>query len=534
MELTQDLADLNTQIENLLLVDMLLIKVAYWFLCVMCLVFFIISLYKLIRRRWSSLFLVLLYASALTWSLFSLLALYAYSPAVANMLDAVKYVGIVPIPALLALHINLQVSYKRLRPFDIVFFLSIPVIFIFIICRELFFPHFFGLLPGASEMLLYLLLAFYTYAALALIRSYLLCFNVFYQMPSRARRSTRSTFISVFALTVLLLTSALWEILIVDLIPQGVVAAMLLPLATPLALAIIIYPLFDSMYIMPASDVIITSREFIMRGLNTTILVLNQKHRILDWNKKDWDAGFPLPRPIYREAYSAYLNRVLSQSTGRVSPHNPNVFIMTVNGSESHFLLREHEVGHKKKMLGYIVEVSEVTPVYTKLRYYEEIAHIDTLTGLHNRNAYIDYTQQVLTEENMPLLVLVGDLNKLKRINDVYGHLHGDDLIITAAKTINEAKPENAFLARVGGDEFVILVPNGSAEIAEQFINKVNALCGAIQFIESHTPNISWGYALMTSLDQIYNDVFAEADKMMYDYKKGRVEFTSSGILPKE
>jgi len=432
------------------------------------------------------------------------------------------------------LHINLQVSYKRLRPFDIVFFLTIPVIFIFIICRELFFPHFLGAFPGATEILLYLMIAFYTYAALALIRSYLLCFNVFYQMSSRARRSTRSTFISVFALTILLLASALWEILIVDLIPQGVVTDMLLPLAIPLALAIIIYPLFDSMYIMPASDVIITSREFIMRGLETTILVLNRKHRILDWNKKDWNDGFPLPRPIYKEAYSAYLNRILTESTGRVSPHNANVFIMTVDGNESHFLLREHELGHKNKMLGYIVEVTNVTPIYTKLRYYAEIAHVDTLTGLHNRNAYIDYTQQVLTEENMPLLVLVGDLNKLKRINDVYGHLHGDDLIMTAANTIDEAKPENAFLARVGGDEFVILVPGGSVEIAEQFINKVNALCGAIQFIESHTPSISWGYALMTSLEQDYNDIFAEADKMMYDYKKRRVEFTSSGILPKE
>jgi len=534
MELTQDLTELNEQVENLILVDMLLIKVAYWFLCAMCLVFFTVSLYKLIRRRWNSLFLVLLYVSALTWSFFSLLALYSSSPAGADMLNAVKYIGIVPIPALMALHINLQVSYNRLRIFDIVFFLSIPVIFIFIFCRELFFPQFLYILPRASEILLYLLIAFYTYAAIALIRSYLLCFNVFYQMPSRARRSTRFTFISVIALTILLLASALWEILIADLIPHSVVTDMLLPLATPLALAVIIYPLFDSMYIMPASDVIITSREFIMRGLETTVLVLNRNHQVLDWNKKDWDAGFPLPKPIYKEAYSAYLNRVLYHSTGRVSPHNSNIFIMTVNGNESHFLLLEHELGHENKMLGYIVEVSEITPIYTKLRYYEEIAHIDTLTGLHNRNAYIDYTQRVLTKENMPLLVLVGDLNKLKRINDVYGHLHGDDLILTAARTINEAKPENAFLARVGGDEFVILLPNGNAEIAEQFINKVNALCSEIQFIESHTPSISWGYALMTSLEQDYNDVFAEADKMMYDYKKGRVTFTSSGILPKE
>ena len=533
MELTPDLADLNTRVEDLLLTDMLLIKVAYWILFAMCLLFFCIALYKLIMRRWNSVFLVLLYASALTWSLFSLLAYYSVSPITADMLNTVRYIGIIPIPALLALHISLQVSYKELRPLTVVIYLVVPVFLIFIICRELFFPHVLSIIPGALGRSRYLLLVFYIYATLALIKSFLLCFSVFYQMPSRARRSTRSTIISVITLTILLASSALWDVLIIRLIPQSIVVDLLLPLAAPVALAVFVYPLIDAMYIMPASDVIITSREFIMRGLDTTVIVLNRNHQILDWNKRDWDAGFPLPRPVYKEDYSAFLERVLNLSAGRFSPHNTNIFIITANGVESHFLLCEHEVGFKKKMLGSIVEISEVTPIYTKLRYYEEIAHIDTLTGLHNRNAYFDYIQQVLKEETMPLLVLVGDLNKLKRINDIYGHLYGDDLIITVAKTIAEAKPENAFLARVGGDEFVLLIPNGSIEIAEQFIKKVNAMCGAIQFIEAHTPSVSWGYALMSSLEQSYNDVFAEADKMMYDYKKGRVIFTSSGILPK-
>jgi len=307
---------------------------------------------------------------------------------------------------------------------------------------------------------------------------------------------------------------------------------LLLPLATPIALAFIIYPLFDSMYIMPASDVIVTSREFIMRGLNTTVMVLNRRYQILDWNRKDWDSSFPLPKPKYKEPYPLYLKRVLTQYTGRVSPHNTDIVIITKDDVETHFLLRNHEVGFKERMFGYVVEISEVTPLYTKLRYFEEIAHIDTLTGLHNRNAYIDYTQEVIKEENLPLLILVGDLNELKRINDVHGHLHGDELIKTVAKIIDESKPENSFIARVGGDEFVVLVPKGNAEMAEDFITKSNALCGTAQGVKSNKPSVSWGYAMMTSMDQSYNDLFAEADKMMYEYKKRRVEFSSSGTLP--
>jgi len=287
------------------------------------------------------------------------------------------------------------------------------------------------------------------------------------------------------------------------------------------------------MYIMPASDVIVTSREFIMKGLNTTVLVLNRRHQILDWNRKDWDSSFPLPKPMYKEPYPNYLKRVLSQYSGRVSPHNPDIVIIAKDGTETYFLLRTHEVGYKKRMFGYVVEISEVTPLYTKLRYFEEIAHIDTLTGLNNRNAYIDYTQQIMSEENMPLLILVGDLNELKRINDTYGHLIGDDLIKKVAEVINEAKPENAFIARVGGDEFVVLLPGGSEEVAEQFINRSNAMCGNIASEKARTPSVSWGYSIMTSTDQSYNEKFAEADKMMYEYKKRRTEFSSSGTLPK-
>jgi len=325
---------------------------------------------------------------------------------------------------------------------------------------------------------------------------------------------------------------ASWNSIIADFLPHGAVVDLLLPLLTPLALAFIIYPLFDSMYIMPASDVIVTSREFIMRGLNTTVLVLNRRHQVLDWNRKDWDSGFPLPKPKYKEPYPLYLKRVLNQYSGRVSPHNSDIVIITKNGTETYFLLRSHEVGYKQRMFGYVVEISEVTPIYNKLRYFEEIAHVDTLTGLNNRNAYIDYTQQVIKEENMPLLILVGDLNELKLINDVYGHLHGDELIKTVSKIIDEAKPKDAFVARVGGDEFVILVPNGSVEVAEQFITKSNAMCGTAQDDKSSKPSVSWGFALMTSIEQSYNELFAEADKMMYEYKRSRIEFSSSGTLP--
>ena len=533
MEITDELIEVNRQLEYMIYNEMLLSKIAYAFLCVACLFFFVVALYKFITRRWSSVFFVLLCASAIVWSLLSLLALLAADIKTAEFLNALRYIGIVPFPAFLALHIRLQVSYKVLRPYSIILYLIAPVFFTFIISRDLLFPSVLSFLPSIASTPWYYFL-FYLYAIISLVKSYLLCFNVFYQMPPRTRRSTKSTFISVIALTLLIAMDAFREALYNNVLPQAPVVDVLLPLITPIALAFIIYPLFDSMYIMPASDVIVTSREFVMGGLSTTVLVLNLRYQVLDWNRKDWGASFPLPKPKYKEHYPSFLKRVLTTCSGRVSPHNSDIVIIMKDGYESHFLLRAHEVGNKRRMFGYVVEISEVTPIYTKLRYFEEIAHNDTLTGLNNRNAYIDYTQQLLKEKHMPLLVLVGDLNRLKLINDVHGHLAGDELIVTVAKTIEAAKPQNAFLARVGGDEFVLLVPNGSNELAERFINRVNAMCGELKHKIFSGPSVSWGYALMTSVDQSYNDVFKEADKMMYDYKKGRTELSRSGALPEE
>jgi len=533
MNHSDDLHEINQQFENMLFNEMLLSKIAYGLLCIICVVILGIATYKLVRRRWNSIFFMLLCVSVIAWSGLSLWALLTSSVSQADMLNIFRYIGIIPLFAFLTLHISLQVSYKNLQLRDILLYLIVPFIFILLIIRDVFFPGILPFIPAHTESVGYLV-AFYLYAALALIKSYILCFNVFYQMPPRTRRSTKSTFVSVIALTLMIIIDIFWRTNFENWVSHSEWIDILIPLVTPLMLISLIYPLFDALYIMPASDVIVTSREFIMRGLSTTVLVLNRRFQMLDWNRKDWDSGFPLPKPKYKETYSDYMKRVLTQFSGKVSPHNSEIVIITRDGKEVPFLLRTHEVGYNDKMFGYVVEISEVTQIYSKLRDFEQIAHIDNLTGLYNRNAYLDYTQRIIKEENMPLAIIVGDLNELKRMNDVYGHLAGDDLIKTIAKVISEAKPENAFVARVGGDEFVVLVPNSSLEEAEDFIKKSNLLCSKIKDDKHRAPSVSWGYSLMTSIEQSYNDLFAEADKMMYEYKKNRVEFSSSGTLPKE
>jgi diguanylate cyclase (GGDEF)-like protein len=180
------------------------------------------------------------------------------------------------------------------------------------------------------------------------------------------------------------------------------------------------------------------------------------------------------------------------------------------------------------------VEISEVTTSYSVLRYLEEIALFDNLTGVRNRNAYIDTAKQIVTEENMPLLILVGDVNNLKKVNDSRGHLYGDRLLIAITKIIREKAPKGADVFRIGGDEFVLLVPKANDEAAQEFASAVEEACAHPDDPDIDAPSISWGHAVMRAVDGDYNEAFKEADAILYESKRRMQIESIAGIVPAE
>ncbi|MCL1847040.1 MAG: diguanylate cyclase [Coriobacteriia bacterium] len=533
METTSQAVQADNRFQDLVYNYELLSKVAFSLICLLCLLFFFFALRNKRKLRWQSLPFMFLCVSVLIWSLCSALTVFLEDPQITNYFATLRYVGIIPIPALLCLHIKQQVSYKELRPLPVVIFFLVPLLLLFLLLRELFFPLTLGPLPLISETQWYSLI-FYVYAAVVLIRSYLLCFDVFYQMPKRMRRSTRFMLLGISAVVLLLLFDAILGNQAALALPQNDSLDIILPLVSPFALFLLLYPLYSAMHIMPASDVIVTSREFVMGGMSTAILVLNHNQKILDWNKTDWGVVYPLPQPLFREPFEDYIERLLLMKICRISPHNENIIIAKKDDKETHFLLYTHEARNNKRSFGSIVEISDITPVYTMLRYFEQIARYDQLTGMHNRNSYLHRVSLIAREENMPLLILVGDVNNLKQTNDIHGHLLGDQLLVTVTDVIKKSLPRNAFAARVGGDEFVLLVPRGNAEVAIEFVRKTNELFSQIHHEVFGTPSISWGFAVMTSTQESYNEVFSHADAMMYEYKKSLHHFRSSGLLPSE
>lgn len=155
---------------------------------------------------------------------------------------------------------------------------------------------------------------------------------------------------------------------------------------------------------------------------------------------------------------------------------------------------------------------------------YRDLANTDQLTQLKNRNAYdVDLRNLIVRRGGPGMGVVVLDLNNLKLVNDRFGHQAGDAYIRAAAEAIRRAVSGQTAAYRVGGDEFVLLVPKADAsgltfltgQISDEFC-RVKPECGV-------SLSIAMGYALFDrKKDQNLSDTYRRADQAMYHNKETR------------
>lgn len=146
------------------------------------------------------------------------------------------------------------------------------------------------------------------------------------------------------------------------------------------------------------------------------------------------------------------------------------------------------------------------------------LSYYDQLTGLHNRRYYEEQLAVMDCEEHLPLSLVLADVNGLKLTNDAFGHYAGDHLLIEVAKQLATLKREGDVLARIGGDEFVFVLPNTTGEDAEALVSTVQKMLRAAK-INDMEPSISLGWATKTQGDQNIEDVFTRAEDFMYKRK---------------
>jgi two-component system cell cycle response regulator len=157
----------------------------------------------------------------------------------------------------------------------------------------------------------------------------------------------------------------------------------------------------------------------------------------------------------------------------------------------------------------------------------QRLTLIDDLTGLYNRRGFFTLSEQqwkLADRKNKKLVLLYCDLDNLKTINDNYGHLMGDQALITVAQLLKSTFRESDIIARMGGDEFAILAIEAETN-GDRMINRLNEKLDELSESDDlHLPiSLSSGYAHYDPEQPgSIEEVLGEADLQMYAQKDGK------------
>jgi diguanylate cyclase len=170
------------------------------------------------------------------------------------------------------------------------------------------------------------------------------------------------------------------------------------------------------------------------------------------------------------------------------------------------------------KIDGAVMVFRDIREKRDRLNRISFLSNHDQLTGLYNRYYYEGQIENIIKEENLPLTLAIMDVNGLKLTNDAFGHLMGDRLLKTLSVVLKEQCRQKDMIFRVGGDEFVIMMPNTTEEEAKEVFTSIYRNLEKIK-IEKIVISVSIGWATSTNKIDNMDDIYTKAEEFMYRKK---------------
>ncbi|HWJ77100.1 MAG TPA: histidine kinase N-terminal 7TM domain-containing protein [Niallia sp.] len=273
----------------------------------------------------------------------------------------------------------------------------------------------------------------------------------------------------------------------------------------------------------------------VFESINDAVIIFDIDNNLKIYNKSANRLLEPLPN-----------KKLIGNSAVKVLSHFPSLVQFIERTSEVDSLttqsmqLREKYYnvhfsfvnGSNNKPIGKMFILHDITEaikyeesLLQQSKQYEYLAHHDVLTGLYNRTYFEEEVKRKLAQSRKKdAALMICDLNFFKEINDVYGHLTGDNVLIFTANCLLENLPNPHILARLGGDEFIMFFEQ--IESKEKFIKEINEMRYVFQVnlykrdgIEIEVvPSIGVAFVGEDGID--YEHLYHTCDTHMYEDKK--------------
>ncbi len=195
------------------------------------------------------------------------------------------------------------------------------------------------------------------------------------------------------------------------------------------------------------------------------------------------------------------------------------VVVQTVKEGAYH----SHHQDILQALAGYIAIALENGSLFSHVK---ELASVDSLTGLYNRRALFEMAGRAFAEakrHQTPLSVVMIDADDLKKVNDTYGHAAGDTLLKQMAEVFNAAIRASDLLGRIGGDEFLLILPQTELKEALRLADRLREnLAETPLKVENAFVSLraSFGVAEFTSVDTSIEQTVSRADHSLYESKR--------------
>lgn len=205
--------------------------------------------------------------------------------------------------------------------------------------------------------------------------------------------------------------------------------------------------------------------------------------------------------------------------TGEVQELGNHAILTSKNGGKCHLEDSAAPIKDDKGSLaGVVLVFRDVTEKKEQRKKIEYMSFHDSLTGLYNRRFFEEELHRIDAERNLPISIIMGDVNSLKLTNDIFGHAFGDMLLERVAEVMKNACRADDIIARWGGDEFVLLLPKTSSEEAEMIMERIKKKV-SVQQISAIRGSISIGYDTKVKISEDINQTLGSAEVKMYSAK---------------